>query len=84
MSSHNQVLHSLLKYQLFILGSAKPENITYILHTSTKLQINYTEKWSLWKKRKRKKKKKKIKAVIRDEEKRIPFMLRTKLSRKGS
>lgn len=50
MGGHNQVLPSLLKYQLFILDSAKPENITYILHASTKLQTNYTENQSLWKK----------------------------------
>lgn len=49
MGTHNQVLPSLLKYQLFTLDSAKPENITYILHARTKLQTNYTETQSLWK-----------------------------------
>jgi len=59
-----------------------------ISHIFSTLAQNYrliTQKNGVFGKReKEKEKKEKIKAVIRDEEKRIPFMLRTKLSRKGS
>ena len=59
-----------------------------ISHIFSTLAQNYrliTQKNGVFGKReKEKEEKEKIKAVIRDEEKRIPFMLRTKLSRKGS
>lgn len=66
MGGHNKV-SPLLQYQLFLLGSAKPENIPYILHASIELQTNYTENQSLWKN--------KTEAVIRGVEKRTHLML---------